>query len=94
MAFIAARRATCEADARKAALLATALSVPHAFLLLGPVFIARVLWAPEIADPKVYHYFLSAWGEFVLPFLKHSLEAGPIDWNNPPQKLEKAVLIK
>jgi SSS family transporter len=42
-----------EKDARKAALLAAALSLPHAFLLLGPVFIARVLWSPRIADPNV-----------------------------------------
>ena len=42
---------------------------------------------------KVYAYFIVAWGEVVLPFLKHSLEIGPIDWKNPPQKLEKATLI-
>ncbi len=51
-------------------------------------------WGEGEEWDKAYHYFLSAWGEFVLPFLKHSLEAGPIDWNNPPQKLEKAVPIK
>lgn len=40
---------------------------------------------------KVHDYFVAAWGEVVLPYLKHSLEVGPIDWKNPPQKLEKAV---
>lgn len=43
---------------------------------------------------KVYDYFSKAWGEVVLPFLKHSLEVGPIDWNNPPQKLDRAALLK
>ncbi|MGH9956569.1 MAG: SRPBCC family protein [Pyrinomonadaceae bacterium] len=42
---------------------------------------------------KVYDYFVMAWGDVVLPFLKHSLETGPIDWENPPQKLPKARLI-
>ncbi len=42
---------------------------------------------------KVYNYFIVAWGDIVLPFLKHSLESGPIDWKNPPQKLEKATRI-
>jgi uncharacterized protein YndB with AHSA1/START domain len=42
---------------------------------------------------KVYDYFVIAWGEVVLPFLKHSLESGPIDWKNPPHKLPKARLI-
>ncbi len=42
---------------------------------------------------KVYDYFIIAWGDVVLPFLKHSLEIGPIDWKNPPRKLEKATLI-
>ncbi len=40
---------------------------------------------------KVHDYFVAAWGEVVLPLLKHSLEVGPIDWKNPPQRLEKAV---
>lgn len=51
-----------ERDARKAALLATALSLPHAFLLLGPVFIARVLWAPDIADPSIVSEAESIYG--------------------------------
>lgn len=42
-----------EKDAKKAMLLAAAFSVPHAFLLLGPVFIARVLYGNSIADPNV-----------------------------------------
>lgn len=42
---------------------------------------------------KAYDYFVIAWGDIVLPFLKHSLDSGPIDWKNPPQKLAKARLI-
>ena len=42
-----------EKDSRRAAFLAMALGIPHAFLLLGPCFIARVLWAKEVADPSV-----------------------------------------
>lgn len=40
-----------ERDAKKAIWLSAALSVPHAFLLLGSCFIARVLWGASIADP-------------------------------------------
>lgn len=42
---------------------------------------------------KVHDYFVSAWGDVVLPYLKHSLEVGPIDWKNPPQVLKKATRI-
>ena len=42
---------------------------------------------------KVYDYFVIAWGEIVLPFLKHSLDSGPIDWKNLPRNLTKATLI-
>lgn len=42
---------------------------------------------------RVHDYFVAAWGEVVLPYLKHSLEVGPIDWKNPPQKLERAVQL-
>lgn len=39
---------------------------------------------------RVRDYFVSAWGDVVLPYLKYSLEIGPIDWKNPPQKLQAA----
>lgn len=39
---------------------------------------------------RVRDYFVSAWGDVVLPYLKYSLEVGPIDWKNPPQKLQPA----
>jgi SSS family transporter len=42
-----------ERDARKAALLSMAFSVPHAFLLLGPCFLARVLFEAEIGPPSI-----------------------------------------
>lgn len=41
-----------------------------------------------------YDYFVQAWGEVVLPFLKHSLEVGPVDWNQPPTNVEKAVTVE
>lgn len=40
---------------------------------------------------KVHDYFVGAWGEVVLPYLKHSLEVGPIDLKNPPKALPKAT---
>jgi SSS family transporter len=42
-----------EKEARKAALLSMAFSVPHAFFLLGPCFLARVLFEAEIGPPAV-----------------------------------------
>lgn len=51
-------------------------------------------WGEGAEWDKVYNYFVNAWGEVVLPFLKHSLEVGPIDWNNPPKKVAKAVSLK
>ena len=51
-------------------------------------------WGEGEEWDKAYNYFISAWGERVLPYLKHSLEVGPIDWNNPPKKVEKAALIE
>ena len=50
-------------------------------------------WGDGEEWDKVYDYFVRAWGDVVLPFLKHALDRGPIDWKNPPQKLEKARLI-
>jgi uncharacterized protein YndB with AHSA1/START domain len=40
---------------------------------------------------KAHDYFVSAWGDVVLPYLKHSLEVGPIDLKNPPKGLAKAT---
>ncbi len=31
-----------------------------------------------------FDYFISAWGEVVLPRLKYRFEEGPIDWDDPP----------
>ena len=33
---------------------------------------------------QAFDYFISVWGEVVLPRLKYSFEVGPIDWANPP----------
>jgi len=58
-----------ERDARKAAFLSTALAIPHAFLLLGPCFVARVLWPAEIADPGVVAQAETAYGRVALKLL-------------------------
>lgn len=34
---------------------------------------------------QAFSYFSQAWSKRVLPYLKLSLEAGPIDWKNPPK---------
>ena len=41
-----------EKDAKKAIWLSAILSLPHAFLLLGCCFVARILWGADIADPS------------------------------------------
>lgn len=48
-------------------------------------------WGEGDEWKKAHDYFVEAWGRVVLPYLKHSLEVGPINWKNPPQKLQKAV---
>lgn len=58
-----------EHDARKAALLAAALSIPHAFLLLGPCVVARVFWQAEIADPNVIRQTEAVYGKIALKLL-------------------------
>lgn len=40
-----------ERDAKKSALLAMSFAVPHAFFLLGPCFIARVLYSQQLGSP-------------------------------------------
>ncbi len=41
---------------------------------------------------KCYQYFESAWGKVVLARLKYYFDKGPIDWNDPPDYSEYAVL--
>jgi hypothetical protein len=43
-------------------------------------------WGEGDEWDKVHHYFEVAWRDVVLPRLKYSLEVGPVDWKNPPQK--------
>lgn len=50
-------------------------------------------WGEGDEWDKVYNYFVAAWGDVVLPFLKHSLESAPIDWKKPPQNLAKATRV-
>ena len=39
----------------------------------------------------VVKYFETAWGGTVLPFLKYSLETGPVDWSDFPKRLPKGL---
>ncbi|HEX9987815.1 MAG TPA: SRPBCC domain-containing protein [Chloroflexia bacterium] len=32
-----------------------------------------------------FNYFVEAWGEIVLPRLRHRFANGPVDWSNPPR---------
>lgn len=38
-------------------------------------------------------YFVSAWSDQVLPYLKYSLEKGPINWENRPLKSELGGIV-
>lgn len=58
------------------------------------VMLTQTGWGEGGEWDKVYNYFVRAWGEQVLPFLKYSLEQRPIDWNNPPSSLGKAKLTQ
>ncbi len=58
-----------ERDARRGAYLAMALSIPHAVVLLGPCFIARVLWANDIADPTIVSQAETVYGKIALKLL-------------------------
>ena len=58
-----------ERDAKKAAYLSMAFGIPHAFLLLGPCFIARVLWAKQIADPNIVGQAETVYGKVALKLL-------------------------
>lgn len=51
-------------------------------------------WGSGQEWDAVYDYFTKAWANFVLPNLKYSLEVKPIDWNNLPQGLKPATIIK
>ncbi len=50
-------------------------------------------WGEGEEWDNVYNMFIHAWGDQVLPYLKYSLEHRPVDWNAPPQHLEKAKRI-
>ena len=58
-----------EKEAKKGLLLATGLAIPHAFLLLGPCFVARVLWSAEIADPALVGQAETVYGKVALKLL-------------------------
>ena len=48
-------------------------------------------WGDGEEWKKVHDYFLVAWGDVVLPYLKHSLEVSPIDWKNLPKGLRQVT---
>ncbi len=49
-------------------------------------------WGTGADWDAVYNYFLPAWRERVLPFLKYSLEVKPIDWKNFPGSAPTGLL--
>lgn len=53
------------------------------------VTLSQMGWGTGGEWDKVYDYFTKAWSGFVLPNLKYSLEVGPVDWNDFPNKLPK-----
>ncbi|GHN01132.1 hypothetical protein WSM22_26210 [Cytophagales bacterium WSM2-2] len=53
------------------------------------VTINQMGWGTTPDWDTVYGYFTKAWSTFVLPNLKYSLEVGPIDWSDFPNKLPK-----
>jgi uncharacterized protein YndB with AHSA1/START domain len=58
------------------------------------VTLTQTGWGQGADWNTVLNYFNGAWAGFVLPNLKHSLEVGPINWNdfpkNAPQGLKPA----
>ncbi len=50
------------------------------------VILSHTGWGEGDEWAKAFKYFDSAWRTQVLPYLKRSLETGPIDWNNPPRR--------
>ena len=47
-------------------------------------------WGEGKEWDETFEYFISAWGDVVLPFLKYSFEVGPINWQNFPTNLPTA----
>lgn len=58
------------------------------------VTLTQTGWGVGPEWDEVFNYFSNAWAGFVLPNLKYSLEAGPVDWTdfpaNAPQGLKPA----
>ncbi|MGH9905548.1 MAG: SRPBCC family protein, partial [Pyrinomonadaceae bacterium] len=47
-------------------------------------------WGDGKGWDEAFKFFDSGWQDQVLPYLKHSLEVGPVNWKNPP-KLSQAA---
>lgn len=62
------------------------------------VTLTQTGWGEGQDWDTVYGYFGKAWGEIVLPFLKYSLENGPVDMSDFPRSAPKgltpAVVLK
>ncbi len=56
------------------------------------VTLSQMGWGNNSDWDKVYDYFTKAWSGFVLPNLKYSLEVGPVDWSDFPNKLPKNLV--
>jgi len=41
-------------------------------------------WGEGVQWDQAFDYFVSAWGEVVLPRLKYRFEVGPLNWDDPP----------
>ena len=48
------------------------------------VTVTQTGWGDGKEWDEAFKYFDAAWQKHVLPYLKRSLENGPIDWKNRP----------
>jgi hypothetical protein len=55
------------------------------------VTLSQTGWGIGPEWDAVYAYFTNAWGGFVLPNLKYSLEVKPIDWTDFPKSAPQGL---
>lgn len=65
------------------------------FLSLSPsktrLTFSQTGWGTTDEWSEVHRYFETAWAKVVLPNLKYSLEVGPLDWRDFPNRLPKGL---